>query len=43
MKLFIECLISSLYIKVIWGKRCSTYEESCIVCEKWKEHDEMFE
>jgi hypothetical protein len=38
----IDRFISWLYIRRLYGPRCSEYESSCIVCEQWKHHDEMF-
>ena len=38
----IDRFISWLYIRRMYGPRCSEYEPSCIVCEQWKHHDEMF-
>ena len=38
----LDLLISYIYITKIWGSRCSDFEPTCIVCEKWREHDEIF-
>lgn len=38
----IDRFISWLYIRRIWGERCSEIEPECIVCKKWIEHDEIF-
>jgi len=39
---FIDQFISWLYICRMWGTRCSTIDPSCGCCEKWIEHDEIF-
>jgi hypothetical protein len=38
----INRLISWIYIRRIWGKRHNDYDETCAVCAKWREHDEIF-
>jgi len=35
--------LSWLYIRRLWGPRCSDYQEGCACCEHWKEHDEVIE
>ena len=42
MMLFIDRIISWVYVWKIWGSRCSEIEEDCICCQKWMEHDETF-
>ena len=39
---WIDQFISWLYIRKLWGPRCPDYQEGCPCCEKWKEHDEIF-
>ena len=34
--------LSWLYITRLWGDRCPDYDELCACCEKWKEHDWLF-
>ena len=31
------------WIQTDFGPRCDTFEETCIVCRKWKALDEMFD
>ena len=28
-------------IESYWGERCSDYEEGCVVCEAWREYDNL--
>jgi hypothetical protein len=35
-------LISWLYTRRIWGPRCSEYEPGCPCCERWRQHDDLF-
>ena len=28
-------------IESYWGERCSDYEEECVVCEAWREYDNL--
>jgi len=34
--------LSWVYVRRIWGPRCSEYEAGCPCCEKWLEHDWHF-
>ena len=38
----IDKFISWAYTYRIWGPRCSEIEPTCINCEKWDIHDELF-
>lgn len=38
----IDQLVSWHYIYRLWGPRCRGFEEHCPVCQKWREHDELF-
>lgn len=38
----LDRFISWLYIRRLWGPRCSEYDPDCPVCEHWREHDEVF-
>lgn len=38
----IDRFISWLYIHRLYGPRCPDYAEGCPYCEKWREHDELF-
>ncbi len=42
MRNLIDKFISWLYIRRIWGERCDEVEPKCLCCEKWIEHDELF-
>ena len=42
MRNFRDRIISWIYIRYIWGVRCSEIEPDCVCCKKWIEHDEMF-
>jgi hypothetical protein len=35
-------VISWLYTRKIWGPRCSEFEPECPCCDRWKQHDELF-
>jgi Uma2 family endonuclease len=37
-----EHFLSWLYIRQLWGPRCDGFEPDCFVCQKWREHDEVF-
>lgn len=39
---FIDRFISWIYTRRIWGVRCSVIDEECMCCQKWIEHDELF-
>jgi len=39
----IDRLMSWLYTRRIWGPRCPDSEPGCPVCQRWREHDELFE
>jgi hypothetical protein len=28
-------------IESYWGERCSDYEEGCVVCEAWRDYDNL--
>ena len=28
-------------IEGYWGERCSDYEEGCVVCEAWRDYDNL--
>lgn len=34
--------LSWFYIWKLWGPRHTAHEPLCIVCQKWAEHDEIF-
>jgi len=39
---WIDCLISYIYIRKIWGPRCQDFDRACLTCQKWQEHDQIF-
>lgn len=38
----LDRFISWLYTRCIYGVRCRGFYHECICCQKWKEHDEIF-
>lgn len=42
MMLIFDRLISWLYTRRIWGPRCTEYAPGCPCCDRWRQHDEMF-
>lgn len=34
--------LSWLYTRFLFGERCSETMEGCPVCDKWAEHDDIF-
>lgn len=40
--MMLDRIISWLYTRRIFGKRCPEFQEGCAVCEQWKLHDELF-
>lgn len=45
MKKFVNLFdhfLSWLYIRRLYGPRCPEYADGCYCCEKWKDHDEIF-
>ena len=35
--------LSRLYIRELWGPRCVDYDKHCQTCQRWREHDDIFE
>lgn len=38
----VDHFLSFLYVRKLWGERCSDFEPECVVCQRWQEHDELF-
>lgn len=38
----IDHAISWIYSYRLWGPRCPDYEPTCVVCQRWRDHDEIF-
>ena len=40
--MIIDRFISWLYTRKWYGPRCPEHETGCPCCDKWREHDELF-
>lgn len=40
--MLLDRFISWLYVRRIWGDRCSDYQPGCGCCEAWAAHDWLF-
>ena len=40
--MIIDRFISWLYTRRVWGPRCDEDQLGCPCCDKWREHDELF-
>lgn len=38
----IDHLVSYVYTRRLFGKRCEEYQKTCAVCDAWEFHDELF-
>jgi len=43
MAILIDEIISWIYTRRFYGKRCDVVEENCPCCKAWIEHDELCE
>jgi len=37
----IDRIVSWVYVRRIYGRRCSEYEPGCPCCEAWRRRDEL--
>lgn len=42
LRVEMDRLVSWFYIRRIWGDRCRETMPGCPTCDKWAEHDEIF-